>query len=117
MPRPTTRVILSEAQRKQLQQWLAALGTPAGCTPLPYHSVGGRRQIRSSDCCREPHQPKNRSPLARTLQQSGFEDTVGDLSGQGEESDLRCRADQGGYRCHTAIETQGEYAVELPDHG
>src|SRR3954454_2303259 len=28
MPRPTTRVILSEAQRKQLQQWLAALGTP-----------------------------------------------------------------------------------------
>jgi transposase len=28
MPRPTPRVILSEAQRKQLQQWLAALGTP-----------------------------------------------------------------------------------------
>jgi transposase len=28
MPRPTTPVVLSEAQRKQLQQWLAALGTP-----------------------------------------------------------------------------------------
>lgn len=28
MPRPTTPVVLSEAQRKQLQQCLAALGTP-----------------------------------------------------------------------------------------
>ena len=28
MPRSTTPVVLSEAQRKQLQQWVAALGTP-----------------------------------------------------------------------------------------
>src|ERR1035441_10055580 len=118
MPRFALTLVLSEEQERQLEQWLAALGTPQQVAlrcRIVLACAAGKPEIAIAG--RESRKSQNRSLMARAVQDPRLTGALGDCSGSGAEGHLRANEDQVGNRCHFAIQAEGEHSLELPHHG
>ena len=118
MPRAIAPLLLSPDQHSQIERCLAALGTPQQvalrCRIILAVAAGKTEVAIAAD---HGVNRKNRPSLARAIPQSRSAGALGDRSGPGTETCLRCCSCQGGDRRHFANQAEGKHALELPDHG
>ena len=118
MPRSSPPLSVSQDQQEQIEQWLAALGTP--------QQVALRCRIVLAASCGTPEMEIaaalkiNRKTVRLWRERFGagrLAGVVGDRAGPRTQSDLRPRPRQGSHRYNSAIETQREYPLELSNPG
>ena len=118
MPRSAASVTLSEDQRNQIEQWLAAMGAPQQVAlrcRIVLAAARGESEAAIASAL-EINRKTVRLWRERFAEQ-GPKGLWEIAAGRGRKGDLWPGAGEGGYRCDLTIEAERPDPLELPSHG
>jgi hypothetical protein len=118
MSRPTPVLTVSEEQQKQIEQWLAALGTPQQVA-LRSRIVlaAGLGKSEAAIAAEMNVKSKDGSFVAGTIRRTRVARSLGDRAGPWPQGHFQSEAGQRRDRRYLTVEAERNDSLELPAHG
>ena len=118
MPRLVAALVLSEDQQKQIEEWLAAMGTPQQVA-LRCRIVLAAGQAESEVAIAAALQINRKTVRLwrERFAQAGLKSLWEIAPGRGRKATYGPERGEGGSRCDLTIQAEGPDTLELPSHG
>jgi transposase len=118
MPRPAAALALTQDQQSQIEQWLAAMGTPQQVAlRCQIVLAAGRGESEAGIASALGVNRKTVRLWRERFAQEGLKGLWEIAAGRGRKATYGPERVKSDSRCDSAIEAEGSDALELPPHG